>query len=490
MLFRDKSRLGPAPFQSTPTYPMTPTSINSSVYAYDPNIRTPYTISWSFGLQREFTKDMALEVRYVANRNMQNWNYFNLNNVNIVENGLLDEFRLAMANLQANIAANGKSTFAYTGAAGTKPLPITLAYFSGLPASQAGDTTKYTSSNFSSSTYVNTLARYNANPCCSSSSYAASLYGNAQQRANALAAGLPANLFMVNPGVQGGGAYLYGNGGFSMYDSMVVELRRRMAKGLMIQANYVYAKGLQSSWLSYRTPWAKVQSNTLPSAFKVNWVYELPFGRGKQVFGSTAGWVDRLIGNWEFQGTGRWQSGDLLNFGNVKLVGMTLQDLRDSLGLRFDDAKKLIYYEPADIIQNTIAAFNTSATTPNGYSVAFGAPTGRYIAPANTSTCMQIWSGQCAPLTNYVRGLRFQRFDLSVVKRIRFTESKNLELRGEFLNAFNNINFNASNGICTPSGSSTSVTSTCGQFAASYRDPNQQNDPGGRLVQLVLRVNF
>ena len=31
---------------------------------------------------------------------------------------------------------------------------------------------------------------------------------------------------------------------------------------------------------------------------------------------------------------------------------------------------------------------------------------------------------------------------MSLVKRFRFTEQKNFELRGEFLNAFNNINFN------------------------------------------------
>ena len=35
----------------------------------------------------------------------------------------------------------------------------------------------------------------------------------------------------------------------------------------------------------------------------------------------------------------------------------------------------------------------------------------------------------------------FMRFDLSLVKQIRFTERTNFELRGEFLNAFNNINF-------------------------------------------------
>jgi hypothetical protein len=478
LLFRDKSRLSPPSFASAPVYPMQ-ASISNSVTAFDPDIKTPYTMSWSFGWQRELSKDMAIEVRYVANRSLRSWNSYGLNTNNTIENGFLDEFRLAMANLQANITQRGKSDFKYYGpGTGTSPLPITLAYFSGYTAAQASDPTKYTSSNFGSSTYVNQLARTGPNP----GSYASSLQNSATQRGNALAAGLPANFFVVNPTVSN--ATITGNGGFNMYDSVVVEVRRRMAKGLMVQANYVFAKSLGSSGLGFRTPWAKVQGGTLPSAFKVNWVYEMPFGKGKGVLGNTAGWVDRIIGNWEMQGTGRWQSGELLNFGNVRLVGMTLEDLRDSLGLRFDDAQKLIYYEPADIIANTIAAFNTSATTSTGYSAAYGVPTGRYIAPANTATCLQVYSGECAPLTNYVRGLRFQRFDISLVKRIRFAETKNFELRGEFLNAFNNINFNVSNGICAGSGS------TCGQFSSAYRDPNQQNDPGGRLIQLVMRINF
>ncbi|MBZ5495284.1 MAG: carboxypeptidase-like regulatory domain-containing protein [Acidobacteriia bacterium] len=478
LLFRDKSRLGAPPFLAAPVYPMQ-ASISNNVTAFDPDIKVPYTLSWSFGLQRELTKDMAIEVRYVANRNLRPWYSYSVNTTNIVENGLLDEFKLAMANLQANIAANRGSNFKYYGpGTNTSPLPITLAYFSGIPNTQAGDTTKYTSSNFTSSSYVNTLAQTNPNP----SSYASSLSSTATQRANAIAAGLPANFFIVNPTVNN--ASITGNGGFNMYDSMVIELRRRMAKGLMVQANYVFAKSLGSSNLGFRTPWAKVQGGTLPSAFKVNWVYEMPIGPGRALFGSAHGWTAHLIGNWEVQGTGRWQSGDLLNFGNVRLVGMTLKDLQDAVGLRFDDAKELIYYEPADIIANTIAAYNTDATQPTGYSKTYGTPTGRYVAPANTANCIQIFSGQCAPLTNYVRGLRFQRFDISLVKRIRFTESKNFELRGEFLNAFNNINFNASGGICTGSGAN------CGQFASAYRDPNQQNDPGGRLVQLVARINF
>ena len=479
ILFRDKSRLGPPPFISTPTYPLQSTSISDQVNLFDPNTKTPYTMSWTFGIQRELTRDMALEVRYVGTRNMQPWTQRNLNEQNIVENGFLDEFNLAMANLQANQAAGRGNTFKYAGpGSGTSPLPITLAYFSGIPAAQAGDTTKYTSSNFTSSTFVNTLAKFNPNP----GSYATSLWNDAGRRANAAAAGIPANEFVVNPTVASGGAWISTNGGFNRYDSMVVELRRRLSKGLLVQANYTWAKAMNSSLASYRTPYLQSLGDTLPHAFKINWVYELPFGSGKFLFANSHGVVDKVIGGWEIEGTGRMQSGNRLNFGNVRLVGMTLADLQNAMALRFDDANRLVYYEPEDIRINTIAAFNYSATTSTGYSTAWGVPTGRYIAPANSGGCIQVVSGDCAGYTTYVRGPRFTRFDISLVKRIRFSESKNFELRGEFLNAFNNINFTGT--TCASS------SSTCGQVTSAYTDPNQQQDPGGRLIQFVVRINF
>jgi hypothetical protein len=415
---------------------------------------------------------MALEVRYVATRNLQPWVQINVNERNIVENGLLNEFNLAMTNLQANIAAGRGNNFRYYGAGtGTAPLPLTLAYFSGIPASQSGDPAKYTSSNFASSTYVNTLARYNPNP----SSYAGSLQNSATQRANALAAGLAANFFYVNPTVSSGGAYISTNGGFNRYESMVVELRRRMSKGLLLAGSYTIGKGLQSSRLSFRKPMITVlNGGVMPQVFRVNWVYEIPIGMGRTLFSGTHGLLDRIVGGWEFQGISRMQTGSLINFGNVRLVGMTPDELRKVVGLRFDDANKQIYYEPADMIKNTIAAYNVSATTSTGYSTAFGVPTGSYIAPANSGGCIQVVDGDCAPNTLYVRGPGFWNFDLSMVKKVRFTEQSNLEFRGEFLNAFNRTNFNGT--------SCASTSQTCGQVSG------QQGGP--RVIQLVMRINF
>src|SRR5262249_58582731 len=106
----------------------------------------------------------------------------------------------------------------------------------------------YTSSNFTSATCVNTLALNNAAPF----TFASSLYGNAGFRTNAANAGLPVNLFLTNPGLQGTVSFL-GNGGHSYYDSGVVELRRRLSKGLLVQASYTFAHGANLTTTSLRT---------------------------------------------------------------------------------------------------------------------------------------------------------------------------------------------------------------------------------------------
>jgi len=477
LLMRNKSLLGPPPFEKEPSYPLTP-SIASQVRTFSPDIRTPYTISWSFGLQREITRDTAIEVRYVGNKSLQGITSYNLNEFNIHENGWLDEFWLAQKNLYANLAAGRGTNFRYYGpGTGTFPLPITIAYLGGTlnPNDPANYTTAKLGTSqggfFTNATYNNYLNTYNAN----AGALASSLDGDANLRANAKAAGLPDNFFMVNPYLRGG-AYIYQNGGWSKYDGMQVEIRRRISKGVMVNANYTFAKSFSSSMLSFRRSRVTDLGDTLPHAFKGTWLYELPIGSGRLLLSHSHGWLDRIIGSWEFHGTTRIQCCNLLDLGNVRLVGMTDEELRNSVGLRFDDANKRIYYIPQDILDQSYKAYSYTAS---GFT--YGPPTGRFVAPANSGGCYQTVAGDCAPLHHYFRGPGFMRFDLSLVKRIRFSETKNFELRGEFLNAFNNINFY---GVSSVGGLSS------GQVTSAYRDADEQQDPGGRLIQIVMRINF
>ncbi len=98
--------------------------------------------------------------------------------------------------------------------------------------------------------------------------------------------------------------------------------------------------------------------------------------------------MNRLIGGWSFDGIARIQSGTTLDFGNVRLVGMTqkeLQELQAALRRR----RKLIYMLPQDIIDNTVRAFSVRQPRRPGYSDQ-GVPTGRYLAPANGPDCIEI----------------------------------------------------------------------------------------------------
>ena len=69
-------------------------------------------------------------------------------------------------------------------------------------------------------------------------------------------------------------------------------------------------------------------SGGVTHAFKTNWVMELPFGQGRRWLANSNGFVDRLVGGWELNGVAALQSGRLLDYGNVRLVGMSKEDCR------------------------------------------------------------------------------------------------------------------------------------------------------------------
>lgn len=496
VLFRDKSRLAPPTFQTKPVYP-SQGAITDSANAFNPNLQLGYVQSWSFGIQREINRDTVIEARYVGNRGVKLWQQFNLNETNVVENGFLSEFRQAQANLQANIAAGRGANFRYAGPnTGTAPLPIILAFLTGQPASAAGTVANYANANFANATLVNALAANGP----SWGTFTSNFISNATFRGNGLAAGLPANFFIVNPGKLGGG-WSIENNGRTAYDSLQIELRRRMAKGLLVQGNYTFAKGFTNAFASSSIVQGQpstfrdmrlsktVTPFNITHALKANWIYELPLGRGQLLGGNVGKAVDRMIGGWEFHGAARLQSGTPFNLGNVQLVGMTRQDLQKQVKMRFDDAGRIAYFLPQDIIDNTRRAFNVSPTSADGYST-LGAPTGRYIAPASRGNCIEAFAGQCGSTNMIMYGPSFARYDLSIVKKTKITERVNFEFRAEFLNAFNHINFIVGN----PANDTNSVggfgTPTFGQVTQAYRDLSTTNDPGGRLIQLVGRINF
>jgi hypothetical protein len=137
---------------------------------------------------------------------------------------------------------------------------------------------------------------------------------------------------------------------------------------------------------------------------------------------------------------------------------------------------------PQDIIDNTIKANSTSATSPTGYGT-LGPPSGRYIAPINSGGCINEYTGSCGlPKFHYVFGPSFVRFDMSLGKRVDITKRIFAELRVEVLNVFDNVNFFGTTG--------TGTTQSSYEVTSAYRDTSNTQDPGGRLLQLSWRVSW
>ena len=476
VLFRDGASLGAPAIPETRTYPMVPLVQTGSINLFDPDLQVPFARTWSVGYQRALTRDSAIEVRYVGTHNYAGWTTYNYNDYNILENGLLSEFKLAQANLQANVAAGRGSNFKYYGAGtGTSPLPIFLAYFNGLPASQAGDAAKYTSSDFSSNTFLNSMATLNPNPF----SVADNLDSTAARRANAIAAGLSANFLIPNPDMLGG-ANIMGNGGYTTYNGLQVDYRKRMSHGLQFQANYSYGISHSSSRYSYRVDRLPTRQagagGGVAQALKLNGVYDLPFGQGKKFLANAGPVLNRLVGNWSIAGSGRLQSGRLLDFGNVRMVGFTAKDLSKMFELRIDGDQK-VWMLPDEVIQNTVKAYNTSATSSTGYGT-LGPPEGRYFAPANNAGCVETISndyGDCGTRTLIVTGPIVSRFDMSFSKQVPVTGRMNIEFRAEIYNIFNRVNFTPLTGIGGTTASAYEVTGAIDQ---------------SRTSQLSLRFNW
>jgi Carboxypeptidase regulatory-like domain/TonB dependent receptor-like, beta-barrel len=490
---------------TAPEYPLTNQTATQSVNIFDPNLQVPYSDSWTVGFQRALGKRSAIEVRYVGTRSRQQWEEFNYNETNILENGFLDEFKHAQTNLQANIAAGCGSaanpcSFAYRGpGTGTYPLPIYLAFFSGTDISLGGNCSTatdcanmYSSSSWTSPNFVNPRALYAPNPFTPAGYFGGNnpcqgcLAGDPDRQARSVKAGLPANFFRVNPDMLGG-ANATGNRGSSRYNAIQFQYRRRLYNGLQFDANYAYGHGYLSEHYSFRVPRVDLRATggegDVTHAFKATGFYELPFGQGKR-FGTNVGeWMDRLVGGWQVSGTTRIQSGRLFDLGDVRLVGMTPKEVQKMFKLRFEN-DTVIYAWPQSIIDETIKAFSVNPTSPSGYS-ALGAPSGKYFAPANGPDCLETIApdyGNCGVQSLVLSGPIVANVDLSVRKRVKISGRVMYEFSLDVFNLFNRVTFVPTTGA--------SSTQRVDGFSTSLPDYQASLPTSARTMQIGTRLTW
>jgi hypothetical protein len=452
---------------TTPTFTMPITdrqnflaNPNNSLWAIEPNLRIPYVQQWSFGYEREITRDMAFEVRYVGNHAVKVWRANNFNEINIFENGFLQEF----LNAQKNLAARGGNSFA-PGCAGCVALPIFDKFFglAGVPGSVA----VASASGYTNAAFIQNLSQNNIGTMANQLAFATTYRTNRELPAS----GIPANFFVANPNANG--ITLLGNDSMSNYHSLQAEIRRRFSGGLQFQADYTFSKALtnasgalgnnQSDLTSWRTLRDKsldymrsAQDQT--HRFVFNSIYDLPFGRGRRYLSDTNGFVDRVLGGWTAGSIVVWATRppwfiasnrttvNQFNAGNnpANLVGISFEEFKKNLGV-FRHPTGVYFINPAllDIVTNpTTGAFVSSQIKP-----------GLLAAPAPGSF------GNF-PI-NSLNGPRYFNIDASLVKRIPITETVKGELKTTFINILNNPNF-VYNGNTFDSTSFGRITATSG----------------------------
>ncbi|MFN7928608.1 MAG: carboxypeptidase-like regulatory domain-containing protein [Blastocatellia bacterium] len=199
------------------------------------------------------------------------------------------------------------------------------------------------------------------------------------------------------------------NDGYSDFHSLQARIERRFSKGYTFLASYTFSKFLEAiSFLNEQdTAYERRLNDTdLPHRLVVSGIWELPFGRGRSFCAKWNRAIDAVLGGWQLQGIGQFQSGRPLTMGNVYYNG---------------DITKLTTDVSSKNIDGTV--FNTSGF----YFTDAAVQTNGVVDPAKQRSDPRI-----ALIANYrtlpsrysrFRGDNLNLWDLSVSKNFTFTES-------------------------------------------------------------------
>jgi len=418
----------------------------SGLWTADPNLRAAYVHQWNFGYEREIMKNTAIEIRYVGNKAPNTWRAYNINEVNIFENGFLGDFLNAQKNLAINVASGTcggtgqpACSFNSTGLAGQAALPIFTKFFTGLSAANG----------FTNATFVQNLRDNNVGALANTLAFSSVYKANRESTA----IGLPGNFFVANPNAAF--VNILANDSFSNYNAMEVEIRRRFSSGMQFQANYTWSKAMGNatdaqgnnqsdlvSRLTLRNPGADYRRSISDQTqrFVANGLYDLPFGNGHRYFSGVNDGLDRLVGGWTIGAIATWATGapwyvgsgrSTFNSGTAnngaQLTGITYDEFKKNIGL-FKTPAGVFFVNP-NILNLTIPTTGASA----------GKATAAVLKPGLMSAPAPGTFGNFP--VNALSGPSYFNLDMSFTKRIRITERVRFEIKGTAINILNHPNF-------------------------------------------------
>ncbi|MBI2688958.1 MAG: TonB-dependent receptor [Acidobacteria bacterium] len=238
--------------------------------------------------------------------------------------------------------------------------------------------------------------------------------------------------------------------GNSMYHSFQLRVERRFAKGFTVLGAFTAAKNINDTGQDGSGPTAGILDHTnlrlersldpqdVSKRLVLSGMYELPFGRGKLLGHNLPRFAGLLIGNWQINGIGSFQSGFPLVTGSIGGVRPNRIATGTELSGPAQDRLNRWFDTSAFAVPPAFTYGNSSRTTPDF----------RTQGTAN--------------------------YDLSLFKNFQIRESIRAQFRFESFNAFNRVQFAAPN--------TTAGATAFGQITA------QQNTP--RQLQVALKLIF
>ncbi|MBI1356056.1 MAG: TonB-dependent receptor plug domain-containing protein [Acidobacteria bacterium] len=260
----------------------------------------------------------------------------------------------------------------------------------------------------------------------------------------------------------------------STYHSLQVKVRQRFSNGLQYLVAYTFSKMIDDvssveGFLGLQNPgytnanqkrWDKSLSNLhTPHRLVFNYQYDLPFGKGKALL-NQGGWVDKVVGGWALNGVTTFQSGQPMSvdLGSQQLGGYggTQRPLRTGLAA-----------ETGGAVHDRLGGNHGSQ---------------RYLDPMAFSQTPAFQWGNTGNFLPDALSPMLKNWDLSVIKNVQMTERFRLEIRGEFFNLLNNVNFLRPNTTWDP---------------VNVNDPTTVRNFGvitgaesGRIGQVALKLHF
>ncbi len=311
---------GCPPPATTVTYPFAPSTQSGCNFAItwgiDNHLKTPYAYSLDFSIQRELPGGFAIEANYVGRLGRHLLEQLDLAEpVNLVDNNGGGDYFHAAQELSKDSDANGG---AYGGGyTGLAPVHVpTIQYFEDVFPQMAN--LDYENESATDGLYNNEWA------------YNRYVYGETQSLADVdfgCYYGCPNGTQFWQS--QFSSLYAWSSIGTSSYHAAQITVRHPTSHGLTVDFNYTFSKSIDTGSGAERSNWEStdsfggegIQNSWNPKLNKgvsdfdtrhlitVDWVYDLPVGRGKAVLSKANRMVDAVLGGWEFSGLSRWSSG-------------------------------------------------------------------------------------------------------------------------------------------------------------------------------------